>query len=188
MPESRTGGSGRPEAPSPAQVSAVIVLAAGAGTRMRSAIPKVLHQIAGKPLLWHALSAAAELAPESLVAVIGHGREQVATYLTEHHPLVRQAIQDEQLGTGHAVACGLPVDRALTGTVLVTYGDVPLLTSETLRALTVEHDRAGNAVTVLTAVVPDPTGYGRIVRDSAGALAAIVEHKDADPQDRKSVV
>ena len=184
MPESRTGGSGRPEAPSPAQVSAVIVLAAGAGTRMRSAIPKVLHQIAGKPLLWHALSAAAELAPESLVAVIGHGREQVATYLTEHHPLVRQAVQDEQLGTGHAVACGLPVGRALTGTVLVTYGDVPLLTSETLQALTVEHDRTGNAVTVLTAVVADATGYGRIVRDSAGALAAIVEHKDADPQQR----
>ncbi len=93
-------------------------------------------------------------------------------------------MQDRQLGTGHAVECGLTVTGALTGTVLVTYGDVPLLSGETLTALTAEHTAAGNAVTVLTADVPDPHGYGRIVRDDAGTLAAIVEQKDADDAQR----
>lgn len=163
-------------------ISAVIVLAAGPGTRMRSALPKVLHPMAGKPLLWHALNAAAALAPEQLIAVIGHGREQVGGYLREEHPQVRQAVQHEQLGTGHAVASALDGAPAPTGTVLVTYGDVPLLSGDTLRALAAEHQRAGNAVTVLTALVPDPTGYGRIVRDPTGALMAIVEQRDADAQ------
>lgn len=176
MPQTRPG-----DVPAVGQVCAVIVLAAGAGTRMRSAVPKVLHEIAGKPLLWHALSAAADLEPQHLVTVIGSGREHVARYLTAHHPRVRQAIQEEQLGTGHAVACALAGDTPATGTVLVTYGDVPLLTGDTLRALAAEHERAGNAVTVLTAVVDDATGYGRIVRDSDGELAAIVEHRDANP-------
>ena len=171
-------------ATSPAVISAVIVLAAGAGTRMRSSVPKVLHPIAGRPLLWHALTAAAAVRPEHLVAVIGHGREQVGRYLEEEHSAVRQAIQDEQLGTGHAVACALEELGPTTGTVLVTYGDVPLLTSETLTALAELHRRDANAVTVLTAHVADPTGYGRIVRDNSGALTAIVEQKDADDAQR----
>ena len=186
MPEARPSNVSRPV------ISSVIVLAAGAGTRMHSARPKVLHHIAGKPLLWHAITAAAALEPRELIAVIGHGREQVGRYLTEQHPEVRQAVQEQQLGTGHAVASALaapPEPRTeavdFTGTVLVTYGDVPLLTGETLRLLALEHQRAGNAVTVLTAVVDDPTGYGRIVRDASGALAAIVEQKDADAGQRE---
>lgn len=166
-------------------ISAVIVLAAGPGTRMCSVLPKVLHLMAGKPLLWHALNAAIALEPEQLITVIGHGREQVGGYLSAQHPQVRQAVQQEQLGTGHAVASALDGSPAPTGTVLVTYGDVPLLSGDTLRALALEHQRAGNAVTVLTALVADPTGYGRIVRDPAGALTAIVEQRDADVRQRE---
>jgi len=164
------------------RVCCVIVLAAGAGTRMKSTLPKVLHPIAGQPLLWHALSAAQPLSKQ-VVAVVGHERELVSSYLTAHHPQVRQAVQHQQLGTGHAVACALE-GTSLTGTVLVSYGDVPLLRTATLAALATEHQRAGNAVTVLTAVLADPTGYGRMVRDEAGLLTGIVEHKDASAHQR----
>ena len=170
-----------------AGISAVIVLAAGAGTRMKSSRPKVLHELAGKPMLWHALRAAAGLEPERLVAVLGHGRDVVTEFLatTDDLPPVVTAIQDQQKGTGHACACALEVTGDLTGTVLVTYGDVPLLRTETLGALAAEHDSGGNAVTVLTAVVQDPTGYGRILRDDSGELIGIVEQKDADHRDRE---
>jgi bifunctional UDP-N-acetylglucosamine pyrophosphorylase/glucosamine-1-phosphate N-acetyltransferase len=171
------------------QVTAVIVLAAGQGTRMRSALPKVMHPIAGKPLLWHALRAAARVSPERLVAVIGHGRELVQDYLAGAEDLaglpISTAIQAEQKGTGHAVQCALAETGALAGTVIVSYGDVPLLRGETLAALAAEHAHAGNAVTVLTAVVPDPTGYGRIVRHDSGTVTAIVEHRDADETTRE---
>ena len=116
--------------------------------------------------------------------MVGHGRDEVGPYLTAEHPDVRQAIQDQQLGTGHAVACALDGSDRIEGTVLVTYGDVPLLTGDTLGLLAGEHRRAGNAVTVLTAIVENPTGYGRIVRDDAGTIAAIVEQKDADEAQR----
>ncbi len=171
-------------------VTAVIVLAAGQGTRMRSAIPKVLHQLAGRPMLWHAVRAAGELAPRQLITVLGHGRDQVQEYLRGasdlHHLPIITAVQDAQLGTGHAVQCALAaMGHAPSGTVIVTCGDVPLLRAETLRALAAEHARAGSAVTVLTAVVDDPTGYGRILRDADGALDGIVEHRDADDSARK---
>ena len=169
-----------------ADISAVIVLAAGAGTRMKSSRPKVLHELAGKPMLWHALKAAAGLDPEQLVAVLGHGREVVTQFLdgSDDLPPVVTAIQDQQKGTGHACACALEVTGDLSGTVLVTYGDVPLLRTETLQALAAEHGASGNAVTVLTAVVQDPTGYGRILRGDSGELVGIVEQKDADPAQR----
>ncbi len=169
----------------PVRVTAVVVLAAGAGTRMKSALPKVLHPIAGQPLVWHALTAAATLTPDHLIAVIGHGREAVGSFLSQALPAVRTAVQDQQLGTGHAVACALDVLGALSGTVVVSYGDVPLLRGETLAALAAEHESAGNAVTVLTALVPDPSGYGRIVRGGDGELAGIVEHRDATPEQLK---
>lgn len=171
-----------------APVAAVIVLAAGQGTRMRSALPKVLHPLAGRPLLWHAVRAAAGVAPQRVVAVIGHGRDSVQQYLATADdlagvPLIT-AVQAEQRGTGHAVQCALEVTGPLHGTVVVTYGDVPLLRPETLAELTTEHARGGHAVTVLTAEVADPTGYGRIVRDAAGAVTGIVEHADADERVR----
>lgn len=153
---------------------------------MKSATPKVLHQICGRSLVGHVLAASRELDPAELVVVVGHAREQVAAHLAEIDPGVRTAVQEQQNGTGHAVRMALeelggPVD----GTVVVVCGDTPLLTSDTLAALTGTHQADGNAVTVLTAEVPDATGYGRIVRDGAsGAVTAIVEHKDATDEQR----
>lgn len=166
------------------RIAAVIVLAAGAGTRMRSSLPKVMHPIAGRPLVWHALRAAAALDPADLVTVIGHGREVVADYLQREVPRTRLAVQEEQLGTAHAVACALQAGPVPDGIVLVTYGDVPLLPAQILRQLVLEHQAGGNIATVLTARVPDPAGYGRIIRDEKGALTGIVEHKDADEAQR----
>jgi bifunctional UDP-N-acetylglucosamine pyrophosphorylase/glucosamine-1-phosphate N-acetyltransferase len=164
-----------------------IILAAGEGTRMRSATPKVLHPLAGRPLVEHAVRAAAGLDPERLVVVVGHGKEAVTDHLTLVQKAlgrdVATAVQEQRNGTGHAVACALEqLPANPSGTVLVTYGDVPLLDTATLSALLTEHEGNGNAATVLTAVVADPAGYGRIVRDEDGALAAIVEHKDATPE------
>ncbi|MFJ1809845.1 MULTISPECIES: bifunctional UDP-N-acetylglucosamine diphosphorylase/glucosamine-1-phosphate N-acetyltransferase GlmU [unclassified Streptomyces] len=161
--------------------AAVVVLAAGEGTRMKSAIPKVLHEISGRSLVGHVLAAARELDPENLVVVVGHAREKVTAHLNEVDPQARTAVQEEQNGTGHAVRMGLEqLGGGVDGTVVVVCGDTPLLTGATLAELAATHHADGNAVTVLTAEVPDATGYGRIVRDDAsGAVTAIVEHKDA---------
>ncbi|WP_338320267.1 bifunctional UDP-N-acetylglucosamine diphosphorylase/glucosamine-1-phosphate N-acetyltransferase GlmU [Streptomyces lonarensis] len=171
--------------------AAVVVLAAGEGTRMKSATPKVLHDLCGRSLVGHVVAAAGELEPQALVAVVGHARERVIGHLAEIAPEARTAVQYEQNGTGHAVrvaleelAGGGPTADAVDGTVLVTCGDTPLLTSATLRALASAHEADGNAVTVLTAEVPDATGYGRIIRGTDGAVTAIVEHKDADESQR----
>ncbi|MFJ6571974.1 bifunctional UDP-N-acetylglucosamine diphosphorylase/glucosamine-1-phosphate N-acetyltransferase GlmU [Streptomyces sp. NPDC091292] len=160
--------------------AAVVVLAAGEGTRMKSATPKVLHAICGRSLVGHVLAASRELDPQQLVVVVGHARERVTEHLTAVDPATRTAVQHEQNGTGHAVRMGLEeLGGAVDGTVIVVCGDTPLLRGETLRALAATHTGDGNAVTVLTAEVPDATGYGRIVRDAMGAVTAIVEHKDA---------
>ncbi|MQS06708.1 bifunctional UDP-N-acetylglucosamine diphosphorylase/glucosamine-1-phosphate N-acetyltransferase GlmU [Streptomyces alkaliphilus] len=164
--------------------AAVIVLAAGEGTRMKSATPKVLHEICGRSLLGHVVASARHTDPGRLVVVVGHARERVTEHLAGLDPDVLTAVQEEQRGTGHAVRRALEEltarGGAPTGTVLVTCGDTPLLTGETLASLAAEHADAGNAVTVLTAEVPDATGYGRIVRAEDGSVTAIVEHKDAD--------
>jgi bifunctional UDP-N-acetylglucosamine pyrophosphorylase/glucosamine-1-phosphate N-acetyltransferase len=168
----------------PSAVSTV-VLAAGEGTRMRSTTPKMLHRIAGRPLIEHAVRAAAGITPDELVVVVGHGREAVTEHLTGLASTlgreIRTAVQEKQLGTGHAVACGLS-GLGASGTVLVTYGDVPLLDAGTLHGLLSEHADSGNAVTVLSAVVEDPHGYGRILRDADGAVTGIIEQKDTTPQ------
>ncbi|MEO9221505.1 MAG: NTP transferase domain-containing protein, partial [Mycobacteriaceae bacterium] len=146
--------------------AAVVVLAAGAGTRMKSSIPKVLHAVGGRTLLAHALHAASGIAPEYLVVVIGHAREQVGAAVgvlaEELDRSIAATVQAEPNGTGHAVQCalrGLPED--LQGTVVVTYADVPLLDADTLRALLDAHHRDSATVTVLTTQLADPTGYGR---------------------------
>ncbi|MBO3129897.1 bifunctional UDP-N-acetylglucosamine diphosphorylase/glucosamine-1-phosphate N-acetyltransferase GlmU [Dermatophilus congolensis] len=160
--------------------AAVVVLAAGEGTRMKSAVPKVLHAIGGRTLLGHAIKAAEGLEPEHLAVVVRHKRELVAAHVSQVAPQAVVADQDEVKGTGRAAECGLeklPAD--LSGTVVVTYGDVPMLASETLAALVAEHETNGNGVTVMTAHVPDPHGYGRILRDETGAVTGIVEQKDA---------
>ncbi|AWE50752.1 MULTISPECIES: bifunctional UDP-N-acetylglucosamine diphosphorylase/glucosamine-1-phosphate N-acetyltransferase GlmU [Streptomyces] len=166
--------------------AAVVVLAAGEGTRMKSATPKVLHELCGRSLVGHVLAASRELDPEHLVVVVGHAREQVTAHLGEIDPAVRTAVQAQQNGTGHAVRMALEeLGGPVEGTVVVVCGDTPLLTGGTLSALAATHAADGNAVTVLTAEVPDATGYGRIVRDGAsGAVTAIVEHKDASESQR----
>ncbi|MFG2650873.1 bifunctional UDP-N-acetylglucosamine diphosphorylase/glucosamine-1-phosphate N-acetyltransferase GlmU [Streptomyces sp. NPDC048436] len=161
--------------------AAVVVLAAGEGTRMKSATPKVLHEICGRSLIGHVLEAAYALSPERLVTVVGFAREKVVEHLGTIAPDVRTAYQSEQKGTGHAVRIALDeLGGSVDGTVIVVCGDTPLLTGATLRKLAATHTGDGNAVTVLTAEVPDATGYGRIVRDGeSGAVTGIVEHKDA---------
>ena len=168
----------------PSRPAAVVVLAAGEGTRMRSATPKVLHPIGGRSLLGHALVAASGLDPEHLVVVVRHERDQVDAHVKQVAPRAVVADQDEVKGTGRAVQCGLQALEPLRGTVVVTYGDVPLLQVDTLRALVAEHQRAGNAVTVLTADVADPAGYGRVLRAADGTVTEIVEHRDASESQR----
>ncbi|UED85915.1 bifunctional UDP-N-acetylglucosamine diphosphorylase/glucosamine-1-phosphate N-acetyltransferase GlmU [Streptomyces profundus] len=163
--------------------AAIIVLAAGEGTRMKSATPKVLHELCGRSMVGHVVTAAGELAPERLVVVVGHGREQVTDHLARLDAKVQTAVQHERRGTAHAVRTALHAlaaeGGAPTGTVLVTCGDTPLQTSATLGALAERHTTEGNAVTVLTMELPDATGYGRVVREPDGSVAEIVEHKDA---------
>lgn len=170
--------------PAASRPAAVVVLAAGEGTRMRSATPKVLHPLLGRTLVGHAVTAARSLAPEHLVVVVGHGRDRVTEHLAQVDAEARTVVQEQQLGTGHAVGCALAALPPLRGTVVVTYGDVPLLTGETLAALVQAHAEGGHAVTVLTAEVEDPTGYGRVLRSADGSVTGIVEHKDADDAQR----
>jgi len=156
----------------------VVILAAGKGTRMRSALPKVLHRLAGQSLVEHVIHTAQQLGADRIHVVYGHGGEQVPETL--RHLPVKWAKQEPQLGTGHAVQQAMP---AVTGDlVLVLYGDVPLTRLNTLRAL-VDAARGGS-LAVLTAVLKDPTGYGRIIRDPAGRVVRIVEQKDASAAEK----
>ena len=155
----------------------VIILAAGKGTRMRSALPKVLHRLAGVSLLEHVIRTAQALKPQAVQVVIGHGGEQVQEQLAAFD--VRWVKQEPQLGTGHAVQQAMPAVTA--DTVLILYGDVPLTQIETLRALLTAAD---GGLAVLTANLHHPDGYGRILRDGNGRLARIIEHKDASQIER----
>jgi bifunctional UDP-N-acetylglucosamine pyrophosphorylase/glucosamine-1-phosphate N-acetyltransferase len=163
--------------------AAVVILAAGEGRRMRSRTPKVLHTLCGRTMVGHALAAAGELDPARLVVVVGHGRDQVSEEIAAVAPRARVVVQDQQLGTGHAVRMVTETIGVMSGTVVVTCADMPLLRGRTLRELVETHHRAGNAVTVLTAR-GDAAGYGRIVRDAEGAFLRIVEERDATPAER----
>jgi bifunctional UDP-N-acetylglucosamine pyrophosphorylase/glucosamine-1-phosphate N-acetyltransferase len=157
----------------------VVILAAGEGKRMRSTLPKVLHRIAGRPMLAQVIAAARALAPEGIHIVYGHGGEQVRAAFADQ-PDLQWAEQAQQLGTAHAVQQAIPnvPDGAQ---VLVLYGDVPLITSHTLRRLL---DAPGR-LSVLAAELADPTGYGRVLRDAEGRVASIIEHKDANEDERQ---
>ena len=163
-------------APGPLEV---VVLAAGQGKRMRSDLPKVLHPLAGRPLLSHVIAAARSLSPGALCIVIGHGGDHVRSRLAE--PGLSWAVQDRQLGTGHALLQALPHLDA-RGTVLVLYGDVPLIAPDTLRALV--EASGGTRLALLTQDLDEPRGYGRIVRDGQGRVRRIVEEKDASADER----
>jgi bifunctional UDP-N-acetylglucosamine pyrophosphorylase / glucosamine-1-phosphate N-acetyltransferase len=160
----------------------LVVLAAGKGTRMKSALPKVLHRAAGLPLIEHVLRSGDGLSPASVTIVVGHGAEMVESVLGQRSG-VRFARQEPQLGTAHALLQAEAALAGAQGTLVLLYGDVPLLRSKTLQALVRRHLETDAAATVLTAIVDDPTGYGRIVRDD-GRICAIVEHKDATTAER----
>ncbi|MBN6730312.1 bifunctional UDP-N-acetylglucosamine diphosphorylase/glucosamine-1-phosphate N-acetyltransferase GlmU [Burkholderia multivorans] len=158
----------------------IVILAAGTGKRMRSALPKVLHPVAGRPLLSHVIATARTLQPSRLVVVVGHGAEQVRAAVAA--PDIQFAVQAEQLGTGHAVRQALPLLDPAQPT-LVLYGDVPLTRASTLQRL-IDAARDGR-YGILTVTLDDPTGYGRIVRDASGFVTRIVEQKDATPDELK---
>ncbi len=160
----------------------VVILAAGKGTRMKSALPKVLHRVAGVPMIEHVISTAGALHPRSITIVVGHQSDAVKTALASHAGL-RFVVQEPQLGTAHALLTTHEVFRGASGTLVLLSGDVPLLSSNTLKTLVDCHQAAGAAATVVTAVVDDPTGYGRIVR-SGEKIARIVEHRDATDEER----
>ena len=171
---------------SQARPDAVVVLAAGKGTRMRSALPKVLHAIGGRSLLGHVLAAAEPLGADRTLVVVGHGADQVAEHLSEVAPDAKPVTQAEQRGTGHAVRVALgALTGGAPGTVVVLNGDVPLLTTDTLAGLVAEHVATGRAATVLSGQAPDPAGLGRVIRDESGAVRAIVEEKDCDDAQRR---
>ena len=167
----------------------VIVLAAGGGTRMRSKTMKVLHPLAGRSMIGHVLSAVQATEPARIVAVVGHQREQVGAHITQLVPDSLLAVQEEQHGTGHAVRVAMDAvstaGEQVEGTVLVAYGDTPLLEGESLRAFAAEHEAAQCAVSILSGIVTNPFGYGRVLRDEDGDVLAIVEEKDATREQRE---
>ena len=160
--------------------TAAIVLAAGAGTRMKSDKPKVAHEVLGKPLVNWVLDAAEEAGIERLVTVVGHKREQVIPLVEDRAEIV---VQEEQRGTAHAVLSCSDALADFEGSLLVLSGDCPLITSETMKALIDMRESNDAAVVVLTMEMADPTGYGRIIREADGSVARIVEQKDASPEE-----
>jgi bifunctional UDP-N-acetylglucosamine pyrophosphorylase/glucosamine-1-phosphate N-acetyltransferase len=157
----------------------VVILAAGEGTRMKSATPKVLHSVAGRSLLGHVLHAVSALNPAHVRVVVGSGREHVEAHIAQIAPTATTVFQEHRGGTGHATQLAL-ADITPAGTILVLAGDTPMLTSESLAELVKGHTDGGFSASVLTSEHPDPTGYGRIIRGDDGSLLRIVEEKDAD--------
>ncbi len=162
---------------------AAIILAAGKGTRMKSKLVKVMHPLAGAPLIEYPLSAAREASATQIVVVIGHQAEAVRDHFSGCGD-ISFALQEQQNGTGHAVACAAPLLQGFNGNVLILCGDVPLTKAETLRDLLQHHEERQATVTVLTASLENPFGYGRIIKNNAGEVTAIVEEKDATPEQR----
>ena len=163
----------------------VIVLAAGGGTRMKSKTMKVLHPIAGRSMIGHVLRAVQATEPQRIVAVVGHQSDQVGPHITELVPDAVLAVQETQDGTGHAVRIAMDACGTTSGTVIVAAGDTPMLEGESLRAFAEEHEAAQRAVSILSGRVANPTGYGRIIRNDEGGVEAIVEEKEATPEQRE---
>ncbi|MCH4179060.1 MAG: bifunctional UDP-N-acetylglucosamine diphosphorylase/glucosamine-1-phosphate N-acetyltransferase GlmU [Megasphaera sp.] len=152
-----------------------LILAAGKGTRMKSKFPKVLHKVGGVPMVEQVLRAVKTAGTQRQIIVVGYGGETVQAYVGNQAETV---MQQEQLGTGHAVLQAEPLLQGAQGTLLVTCGDTPLVTADTFKALLDCHQKSGAAATILTAILPDPTGYGRVIRNAAGQVVKIVEQKD----------
>ena len=159
-----------------------VILAAGKGTRMKSKLPKVLHKVGGHPMLEHVMDAAEAAGCRDNVVVIGHGAELVRELVGDR---ARIALQAEQLGTGHAVLQAADTLKDFSGTVMILCGDTPLLEAEELEKFYAEHVKSGAAATVMSALMDDPFGYGRILRDANGDVAGIVEQKDASEEQKQ---
>lgn len=157
-----------------------VILAAGKGTRMKSTLPKVLHRVGGKAMVEHVLDAAKSAGSSRNIVVVGFGADQVKQELDGRAEFI---VQTEQLGTGHAVQQTAGLLKSYNGTVMVLCGDTPLLEGKMLAKLYAEHKAKGAKATVLTALMPDPTGYGRVIRDASGQVIKIVEQKDASPDE-----
>jgi bifunctional UDP-N-acetylglucosamine pyrophosphorylase / glucosamine-1-phosphate N-acetyltransferase len=164
---------------------AVAVLAAGKGTRMKSSLPKVLHSLGGRSLVEWVLDSATEIAPSRQIVIVGYGSQHVQESL-KHLPQLEFAEQTQQLGTGHAVQQVLPLLESFSGHLLVLNGDVPLLRPQTLKSLLDCHIEHNNAATILTAVMPDPKGYGRVFCDENNLLKEIIEDRDCTPEQRQN--
>lgn len=161
---------------------AAVIMAAGKGKRMKSGLPKVLHKLDGRPLIDYVMETALKCGAERVIAVVGRQRELVMEHIGGGAEF---AVQDQQLGTGHAVQMTEPLLRDFPGSVLILSGDVPLLRTETIEHLSEFHRREGNVCTLISCEFEDPSGYGRIIRGGAGEVTAIVEHKDASPEQLK---
>ncbi len=158
-----------------------VILAAGKGTRMESILPKVLHEVNGEPMVEYSINAALEAGADDIIVIIGYKGDLVEEAIKEDVSFVEQK---EQLGTGHAVMCAKDL-IGTTGDTLILCGDTPLITGETLKKLYEFHKRESNGVTVLSASIDDPTGYGRIIRDAQGVFQKITEHKDCTEEELK---
>ena len=167
------------------QSFAAVILAAGQGTRMKSALPKVLHEVAGLPMLAHVVRAARRAGASRVVVVVGHARELVEKDLAARFGRdVETVVQHEQKGTGHATRCAMAALEGYEGDVVILAGDVPLLEAEAISSLVLAKHAGAKKLSVLTSHLDDPTGYGRILRDAHGHVAGIREHKDASPEER----
>ena len=166
------------------RATAAVILAAGKSTRMKSDLPKVLHEVGGVPMLKHVVEACKAVGAERVVVVVGHGKQAVMAAFA-NDPLLTWVEQVEQKGTGHAVlACEAELG-SFQGRTLVIAGDMPLIRPETLTGLLAENGSTGDSVTLATSIFDDPTSYGRITRDAAGHLTGIVEHADCSPEQRE---
>lgn len=159
-----------------------VILAAGQGTRMKSKLYKVLHPVVGRPMVQHVIDQLKTIELDEIITIVGHGAESVKEVIGDQSTFVLQA---EQLGTGHAVLQAKDLLENLDGTTLVVCGDTPLITGETYQALLDHHEQVGSKATILTAIAEDPTGYGRVIRDTNNEVEKIVEHKDASAQELK---
>jgi UDP-N-acetylglucosamine pyrophosphorylase len=164
---------------------ASVIMAAGQGKRMKDPTrAKVLYDLDGKPMIHYVVDLALDLGTEPVIVIVGHQRQLVIDYLGKSHPHVSCAVQAEQLGTGHAVMQAGPGLQGFRGDVVVLSGDVPLLTKHTMESLISHHRSTGAVATILTAIMDDPTGYGRVIRNADGYVKRIVEHRDATDSER----
>ena len=164
---------------------AVVIMAAGKGTRMKDPSKvKVMYEILGKPMIHYVVDLAYKLKADRVIVIVGYQREAVINYISKSHPQIEIAVQTEQLGTGHAIMQAENALKGFNGEVIVLSGDVPLLTTASMQQLIAQHFQTQAAATILTAHIDDPTGYGRIIRNADDSVKKIIEHKDATEEER----